>query len=46
MTMEIESIDRCANPRCRQPLQEGRLWLSYCDDLCAWGHKEKDDAAD
>ncbi len=34
---------RCANPRCRKLLVPERLWLGYCSDECAWGHKELTD---
>ena len=46
MTTDVDVPENCSNPRCRKPLRDDRLWLRYCDDTCAWGHKEKDDACD
>ena len=33
----------CANPRCRKLIPKDSLWLGYCNDECAYGHKEIDD---
>jgi hypothetical protein len=33
----------CSNPRCKKELLEDRFWLGYCDDACAYGHKELED---